>query len=297
MLDYKSPLRYPGGKRRLVNFVKLVFEANELVGGKYAEVYAGGGAVALALLYDKYASSIIINDKDPGIYSFWKCACDDTERLCRAISDVKIDMPEWERQKGVANNAEVGGLDMALATFYLNRTNRSGIITGGVIGGKNQNGKWKIDARFNKHKLIERIERIGEWSDHIEVANQDGLKFINSVVNMLPYKSIAYLDPPYYVKGQQMLYANYYEAGDHALVARAIKASQANWIVSYDDVEEIRRLYKGSLSKSYGINYSAQDRYRGREIAFFSDSLVVPDVDNPSRISSKDMAQLQLAFE
>ena len=59
-----SPLRYPGGKSRITDFVKQIIKDNNLLDGVYVEPYAGGAAVALSLLMDEYVSSIIINDKD-----------------------------------------------------------------------------------------------------------------------------------------------------------------------------------------------------------------------------------------
>ena len=68
-------------------------------------------------------------------------------------------MKEWEKQKRIYENTRSEFL-LGFATFFLNRTNYSGVITGGPIGGFEQKGQWKIDARFNKKSLIDRIERI-----------------------------------------------------------------------------------------------------------------------------------------
>ena len=138
---FYSPLRYPGGKRKLANFMALVFRTNRLLDGEYAEVYAGGAAVALTLLYGQYARRIHINDLDPGLYAFWVAARDSTAELCRRVQDAKLNMKEWERQRAVQDSLNPDSLDLAFSTFYLNRTNRSGIITGGVLCGEDQTGK------------------------------------------------------------------------------------------------------------------------------------------------------------
>ena len=160
---FYSPLRYPGGKRKLANFIALLYRTNGLLDGEYAEVYAGGGAVALTLLYGEYAQRIHINDLDRGVYAFWSVARDRTDELARLIRAAKLDMDEWERQRAVQFADNPDPLDLAFSTFYLNRTNRSGIITGGVIGGRQQNGNWKIGARYNAKDLTRRVERIGRW--------------------------------------------------------------------------------------------------------------------------------------
>lgn len=286
---FYSPLRYPGGKRKLANYISLLFRTNRLLDGEYAEVYAGGAAVALTLLYGEYASRVHINDLDAGVYAFWMAARDDTDALCHRVRDAKLTMAEWKRQRGVLSSAEPDRLDLAYSTFYLNRTNRSGIITGGPIGGKDQTGPWKLDARFKKDDLIRRIERVGRWASRIEVSNLDGAEFLRTVAPTLPVRSLIYLDPPYYVKGQEMLYANYYVPDDHAEIARLAGDLKRNWIVSYDDASEVRHLYRNHRSVAYDIAYSAQQRYRGREVAFFSPGLKIPELADPARVTAADL--------
>jgi DNA adenine methylase len=263
--------------------------------GVYAEAYAGGAAVALAMLYGDYARSIHINDWDKGVYSFWVAARDRTAELCRLIRDARLNIGEWERQREVQNQVDSDPVELAFSTFYLNRTNRSGIVTGGVIGGLDQTGTWKMDARFNKDDLIGRVERIGRWRSRIIVHRLDGADFLREVVQGLPKKSLTYLDPPYYVKGQENLYANFYRPEDHAKIARLVRNLERPWLVSYDDAPEIRELYEGFRSVAYGIAYSAQHRYRGGEVSFFSEGLVVPGVPDPTRVTAKDVSRFQVA--
>lgn len=288
---FYSPLRYPGGKRKLANFMALLYRTNGLLDGEYAEVYAGGAAVALTLLYGDFAQRVHINDLDRGVHAFWSAARDRTDELSRMVRNATLDLEEWERQRSVQFAAEPDPLDLAFSTFYLNRTNRSGIITGGVIGGKKQTGNWKIDARYNTKDLVRRIDRIGRWSSRIEVYNLDGSDFLRTVVPTLPSTTLLYLDPPYYVKGQEMLYANYYGPDDHAEVAGLIRGTTLPWVVSYDDHADVRALYEGCQTVAYDIAYSASNRYRGREVAFFSAGLTVPDVADPARLSPADMVR------
>lgn len=293
-MQFISPFRYPGGKRRLANYVKLLFHQNSLCDGVYAEPYAGGAAVALSLLFGEYVSHIYINDIDRGIHAFWESVLYDTDRLCSAISDVPVTIDEWRRQKLIQDQANPTTLQLALSTFFLNRTNRSGIISGGVIGGKSQTGTWKIGARFNKTDLIQRIRRISRYRSRINLYNLDAKDFILSVASDLPQKSLTFFDPPYYVKGQQLLYANYYSKEDHSEIAQLISDLSTPWIISYDNVCEIRDLYRRYHCVEYDLSYSAQSRYRGQEIIFSSDNLVLPEVTDPSKISKKDLLQLRL---
>lgn len=283
-MRYTTPLRYPGGKSKLANFIKLAFEANDLLGGHYAEPYAGGASVAFSLLFYGYASHIHINDLSKSVYAFWHSVLIDADELCRLIFDTPVTMNYWRQQKLVQENPnEHSSLELGFSTFFLNRTNRSGIITGGVIGGKDQDGDWSLDARYNKPALISRIEKISRYKDQISLYNQDATQFIARVVPKLSKKSLIYLDPPYYSKGRR-LYENHYQHDDHVVIAGRVAQIKQNWIVSYDDTPEIRKLYRGYRKLPYQLSYSANDRYKGAEILFFGDDLAVPKVENPAKV-------------
>lgn len=284
-MKFNTPLRYPGGKGKLTDFIKIIFEQNDLLDGHYVEPYAGGAGIALNLLTHSYASCIHLNDLNPAVFGFWHSVINQPEALCRAIHDVKVTMDEWHRQKAILNApANHSPLEIGFSTFFLNRTNRSGIIWGGVIGGKNQDGPWKLDARFNKEDLIGRIEKIALYRSRIRLYNLDAAELIKTVIPTLPKKTLIYLDPPYYVKGQG-LYENHYLHDDHVSIAKLVKKHiNHHWIVSYDHAPEIIDMYKGCPTITYGINYSAQDRYKGAEAMFFSKKLIVPDVKNPANL-------------
>ena len=294
-LFYPSPLRYPGGKRKLAAFVKLLLQANALVDGEYAEVYAGGAAIGLELLFDEYVRRIHINDLDAAVHAFWMAARDRTDELCARVSNANLTMAEWHRQRAVLAAESSDPMDLAFATLYLNRTNRSGILTGGPIGGHAQKGEWALDARFRRSDLIRRLERIGRFQARIEIYSQDGADFLERVAPTLPERSLVYLDPPYYVKGQEALYANYYRPADHERVARLVRAQDRPWMVSYDDQPEIATLYEGAVAVRYGIPYTAHQRYRGREVAFFAPSLVIPAVADPARVTPNEIASARAA--
>lgn len=292
---FPSPLRYPGGKGKIANYMKLLFITNDLVGHEYVEVYAGGAGVALILLFEDYASHVHINDLDPAVHAFWNAVLNDTEALCARIQDTAVTMSEWERQREIQQAESPDPFDLAFSTFFLNRTNRSGIIRGGVIGGRKQRGKWKIDARYNKPALIRRIQKVARHRGRISLTRLDGAQFIQNAVPQLPLRSALYLDPPYYVKGGSRLYPNYYEEEDHAEVAAAVRAiDNRPWVVSYDSVDAIEELYTGNQRIEYGLSYSAGDRYRGREVMFFSPGLKQPDVASPANLTAVAVQEARL---
>ncbi len=266
---YYSPLRYPGGKQKLVPFIEALVERARLSDAAYAEPYAGGAAVALTLLMREFVSTIHINDISRPLYCFWKAVLEDTENLCRFVRDSKLTVPAWRRHRAVLRRShEESDLRVAFATFFLNRTNRSGIIArGGVIGGLEQKGRWRIDARFPRPELVRRIQRIAMYRDRIRLYQLDAEQFMKKVVSKLPARSFTFIDPPYY-HGADRLYERWYVEEDHARVAQQVMSLKAPWIVTYDDCLEVRRLYKGCAKVRYNLSYSAARAYQGTEVVF-----------------------------
>lgn len=265
--------------------------------GEYAEVYAGGAAVALSLLFGEYVRAIHINDIDPGVYAFWVAARDHTRELCAMVQGATLDPAEWERQREIQRSDCRDPLVLGFSTFYLNRTNRSGIITGGPIGGRNQSGAWKIDARFQKEELVRRIQRIGRWRSRIHLYNLDAAKFLTGLAPGLPESTLLYLDPPYYVKGQEELYANYYGPDDHADIAHLLTDTRHPWVVTYDDNTAIRELYAQYRSTAYRIAYSANGTYRGREVMFYSADLDLPAIEDPTRVTVRGAGEVPVGHD
>jgi DNA adenine methylase len=277
-MRHKSPLRYPGGKAKLVPFIQELFNSNRLADGHYAEPYAGGASVALSLLYDEYARHAHINDLDRSVFAFWWAVLEQTEQLVKWIHDTPITLKEWRQQKAIQSQKENADLlDLGFSTFYLNRTSRSGIISsGGVIGGNDQSGPWTMEARFNKPELIRRIERVADYRSRITLTNLDAIDFLARLATLLPDKSLTYLDPPYFAKGQR-LYANYYQIGDHQRIADLLESYPHCWLVSYDYQPEILSLYRRHRCLVYSLRYTASTRQRGSEAMFFSDDLQIPE--------------------
>lgn len=274
-----SPLRYPGGKARFAPLIADVIRANKLDGGSYLEPYAGGAGVALALLFDGVVAKIHINDADPAVSVFWKCAITKPRKLIDMVANAELTMDAWHHWRGVMLGSEKATeIERAFATLFLNRTNRSGILKGGVIGGKAQLGEYRLDARFMRDEICDRLTRIGKHSALMEVHAEDAHMLLSRCQDFLPTKSLIYCDPPYYVKGEG-LYRNFYQHTDHVKIANLLKKKsfRRNWVVSYDNALEIREMYAYAKSFTYGLNYTAQRRYVGSEVMFFSDRLVAPE--------------------
>lgn len=283
-----SPLRYPGGKAPFAPFIAKVMGINGLAGGHYLEPYAGGAGVALDLLFSGRASHIHINDADPAIYSFWASVTQQPSDLLDLLESTPITIDEWFKWRSVLRGeCPASLLEKGFATLFMNRTNRSGILKAGVIGGKNQSGNYKLDARFKKDVVAGRIRKIAEYANNITVYCEDSLQLLKRCSEFLPLQSLIYLDPPYYVKGEG-LYRNYYQHDDHVAIAQTIQRDEFlwPWVVSYDNTKEICDMYSLSRSLRYGLNYTAQRRYVGNEVMFFSKQIIIPEESIPQAKAS-----------
>jgi DNA adenine methylase len=283
-----SPLRYPGGKSCLSDFITTLARANEVVGGTYCELYAGGAGAALNLLFEDIFEHIHINDADYSIYAFWEAVLNHTDRFIALIENIEVTIAEWQRQKAIYLNGRRGDIvDLGFSTFFLNRTNRSGIIfKAGPIGGQDQTGNYKIDVRFNKPELISRVERIAAARDRITLTNEDAITIIQNLENY--HLDLAdlfiYLDPPYYKKGK-LLYLNNYNHFNHEMLAAAMgNLDNLKWLISYDNVAEIREMYQGYRMSSFDLNYTLQSKRFGSELLVFSPIL---EISNEIRVNKR----------
>lgn len=271
MSHYCSPLRYPGGKNCIFPFVSRLFYENGLLGSAYAEPYAGGAGLALRLLFEEYVERIYINDLDRSIYAFWYSVLTNPDQFCSWIENVDISIDSWYKYKAIQNEAKSEDLwELAKSTFFLNRTNVSGVIKGGVIGGYSQNGKYKIDARFRKSDLIARIEKIARFKNRIAVSNLDGLAFVRKM-DRKAEDIFIYLDPPYYQKGAD-LYMNFYSKKDHEDLSNYVHKMRKKWMVSYDHHDFIHNLYAFEKKIVYTLSQSASNRV-GDEVLIFSQDI------------------------
>lgn len=269
-----TPLRYPGGKAKLGPFLAEICKANKLTDASYAEPYAGGAGAALYLLFRGYVREIRLNDIDKGIVAFWQAVLEQNDRFVKEIENVPLNVDEWDRQKAIYRSND-SGFELGFSFFYLNRTNRSGIMNGGMIGGRSQSGVWRLDARFNRQQLVERVRSIGRMRRYITISQLDALDFLDELSVNRSVNNFVYLDPPYFSKGRD-LYTNFYKSEDHARIAERLGKFSLPWLLTYDDCHEIRHLYKENVVMESELSYSARTVRRGRELVVLSPYLRLP---------------------
>lgn len=265
-----SPLRYPGSKNKTYNYIKYLVTINNC--DTYIEPFVGGGSVALKLLINQDVKNIMINDYDKAVYAFWYSVLNHTEELIDLIKNTEVTIEEWYRQKEINKNKLLNNnlLEVGFSTLFLNRTNRSGILKAGVIGGLKQTGNYKLDCRFNKNSIITKIQNVAKFKKNIKLYNKDAEDFIKQNISKTK-NSLTFLDPPYFNKGPE-LYVNFYQHENHINLANTIKNTllKKKWILTYDKVSEIEELYSEFDKVEYYLNYSAGKQTLGIEFMFFS---------------------------
>lgn len=269
----KTPLRYPGGKSKLYNFMINLLQHNQLTNCIYVEPFVGGAGLALALLLNGKVREIVINDFDYSIYAFWYCVLNRTDELVGAIAEIPVTIDEWLKQREIQKEPEQHDIfEVAMSTFFLNRVNRSGIIKGGVIGGLQQTGNYKLDCRFNKKNLIAKIRIISDMKEKIRLYNMDVKDFIPNVINGLADDSLIYFDPPYILQGSN-LYCNFFTKQDHEALSELIKNVRLPWVLTYDNEPIVYDMYKEFEIQEINLKYSAGSKRGGIELMVFSKTI------------------------
>ncbi|MBF9153157.1 DNA adenine methylase [Novosphingobium sp. 1Y9A] len=263
-----SPFRYPGGKAFLYKYLLGRVEALPDGNRYYAEPFCGGAGSAVILLKLDAVEMIHLNDADLKVYAAWRAILEETERFAAAIEETKVDLDNWHASRHIVDSASEYSFELGFATFFLNRTSRSGIVAGaGPIGGYDQRGAWKVDARFNREALAERVRWLGSVSDRIRLTREDALTFLTRSVSRIPIQqTLFFVDPPYVTAGGR-LYLNAMSESKHIALSDILQDDVLpHWVLTYDDHPLIRDLYKDRPITDLAVNYSLQKKRKEQEV-------------------------------
>lgn len=273
-----SPLRYPGGKSQLSEKISKILESNNINNSIYIEPFAGGFGVGLYLLFNNKVQKVILNEYDIAIYSIWFAILYECEYFIKDIENTEVSIKEYKKQKEIYHklkNNKNYSYKLAFAAFFLNRTNISGILNAGPIGGYEQNSKYKIDCRFGKENLIKKIKEINKYKDRIEIYNLNYKDFLKDII-LDKYKKediFIFLDPPYYKQGKNLYNKFFNEKAHKELKENILNVKEYNWVMTYDNAKEIREIYKNFNTITFSMRYSANKVRKETELLIYSNKL------------------------
>ncbi|CAJ2777656.1 putative DNA methyltransferase [Burkholderia pseudomallei] len=276
-----SPLRYPGGKARLAAYISGVIEENYLNGCTFYEPFAGGASVSLELLRLGFISNAVLVERDPLVYAFWWCVFNITEDLCAAVEACPVTMETWAQLQATREvvypaDGRFTILQLGVAGLFYNRTNFSGILGAGPIGGEAQASRYKIDCRFNKEKIIRQIRSVARFAERIRIYCDDAITFMRTNAEEIATGfSFAYVDPPYYQQGPK-LYRYHYTDTNHVDLAQFLQTQGYPWLLSYDDHPRIRELYNGNTVQPIYLDYNVKSSRTARELAISNLMIPIP---------------------
>lgn len=246
-----SPLRYPGSKRKMIPAIRQLIDGNVPQPKLFVEPFCGGASVSLGLLELGVVERVLLADLDPLVAAFWREATANGEALVKDMRRLEVTVERWDYWRKARPRSD---RQLALKCLFLNRTTFSGIVGGhaGPIGGRSQAGENKIDCRFNKDGLAERILNVhrlanegrilpvpepSRWSTTLERAKWPAAEHHDK-------ETVYYLDPPYIEKAHR-IYGLAFKERDHRELATRLLGTKHRWILSYDAEPLVLDLYRG----------------------------------------------------
>ncbi|MFH0227091.1 DNA adenine methylase [Vibrio furnissii] len=281
-----SPFRYPGGKDKLASFLAIFLSVNKLRNGRFIEPFCGGAGASLSLLLGGYVKEIHLNDKNFALYCFWDALKNNTENLLDMVYENIPSIEEWHRQKAIYADSlneptarKFTKLEYGYSVFFLNRSNRSGVLQAGPIGGLNQTGNYKIDCRYTTETLLKKIEKIASKKEQIFVYNEDCINFLDRFNNAENYDiDFIYLDPPYVKEGRNIYSKNFcFDDTMHRELKEFIITHAKRWLISYDDHPLVHELYSSQGTRTVEFSYVMNTARVGRELMIADSRLRMPE--------------------
>ncbi len=293
-----TPLRYPGGKTWLLDYVKEFLKFHRLEPIALVEPYAGSASISIGLLRVGLVQEAFISEKDPLIVAFWNAVLENNDELIEYVSTLEISMDTWFSSKKYLSydSAEkYSTIELAGAFLFFNRTNYSGIIKGGPLGGKRQESSYKLDCRFNRKRIMEKIRNLQGLEGRLHVSESDGIDFMEKMAMNGPEEMIFYIDPPYYGAGKN-LYRYYFTDKEHEELSAFLTTLELPWLLSYDDAEFIKALYKKKTKFPVYTDY--QSGYLKKDVKeLLISNYIIPPIAPKTLIESQPQSLSQTCKE
>jgi len=246
--EVRSPLRYPGGKSKLLhNIIPNIYPSFK----EFREPFVGGGSIFLAAMQRVNPTALYkINDLNYNVYCFWKELKENGRVLINKIETIKNEYSDGKKlfQFLTSSEKERMELERAVRFFILNRI---------TFSGTTDSGGYSEQAFHNRFtdSSIQRLKPLPKLLENVIVEHGDYEKLL-----LEPSKEVfIFLDPPYFSSTKSKLYGkngDLHTTFDHERFANNMKKCNHKWLITYDDCKEVRDLF--SFQKSNFYEWKAQ---------------------------------------
>jgi DNA adenine methylase len=281
-----SFFRYPGGKSKISDHIIATLDkAAEKGYDQFREPFFGGGSIGIKFIAKNKVKNVWINDKDYGIDCLWNSVILYPKELRKMVTEFRPTVEEFYRIKEDllrVDDAKNGSWEKIVKHGFeklaIHQISYSGLGTksGGPLGGSRQESKYKIDCRWSPKYICKKIDALHSLFSEAKVDWCSNFDFGGLIENK-DSKSLIYLDPPYFKKGND-LYQFGFSVADHERLSKLLRETEHSWVLSYDDCEEIRDFYSWADIQEIGVNYSItalKDKETGDSLSRTKNELII----------------------
>ncbi len=284
----RSPFRYPGGKTWLVPTIAAWLTSFSSAPSYFLEPFAGGAICALNVAFERWSRHVVFCELDGDVAAVWKVILmGQAETLANKIRD--FNLTEKRVRTALSSKTNLSSLplvDQAFLTILRNRVQRGGIMAPGaglVKRGENEKG---LSSRWYPETLATRILNIERIADRLTFRQGDGMDLIEEFAN--EPDAALFADPPYTTAARRLY--RYWQF-DHEELFRKLSSFKGDFLISYDDTEEVR---KWSKKHGFGVKAVAM---KNTHHSVMTELLIGRDLSWMDRSISPTKPGTQLALE
>lgn len=273
-----SPLRYPGGKSRIWEHLAAQYTQaplGELDAEIWFEPFAGGLGAGLKMLQESIIGELWFCEANRGLGALWGELVANPTALIDTVSSLPERMSLDVYQEALAVLAAPDSypqLQVAVAALVVNRCSRSGMVTPttGPIGGKQQDGKYRVGDRWNLPRTISTLEKLAPLTRYMRFVGPDGISALAGLPNSgFAEEVFVFADPPYVGAGQRLYQHGLDESGHRALADALHDLDETHWVLAYDEAPLVRELYEGLHIQEYTLHHTANRSKSGAELLIY----------------------------
>ncbi len=245
--EFKSPLRYPGGKQKAIDLISSKFPQKV---GEYREPMVGGGSVYFRARSMRLARTYWINDLFEELVSFWKI-CQNPQLCDQLTNELEILRQSFAsadeiKEYFLAARKEKCDNEFRIAElfFFFNRVTFSGTTRAGGFSSAASIKRFTASS-------IQRLQSLPSALEDTRISQLDFEELISA-----PGKDVfLFLDPPYYTATRLYGKNGSLHNFDHERLSAALRKTRHRFLITYDDCAELRKLYSWAKIEEWQLQY------------------------------------------